>query len=577
MLTPRRVGDGFLTKYFSLTFNDDPRLEAQPLYVPHLTMNDGKVHDVVYVCTMANNIWAFDANDGTLIWQQPVNLGAPIQPTPRPHKGFPNATVIDRWGINVLWGILSTPVIDLDRKRMYVVNWTSPDRSIQESFFQLTAVDLINGTKLASLQVEASGDSQAAPGAPVPTFSANGQKQRASLLLVTPSNSAIARKTLFLACGMLHEYHDTTHGWLIAYDVDTFRRTAAWCTTPNGTGGGIWQAGQGPSADENGDVYVMTSNYGVEDAEGHSVPPADGDLPETMVKLHYTPPADSTSPGKLEAVAWFTPFQDSMRTTNGIHDFQDYDLGSGGPVPLPGTSMVVGAGKDGVLYVLNQDTAGFGQGSDFSKLKQPPVFFTYDPGPGIDASVLANLDKFYDGKTHHLHGTPSFWVSPTDGPTLFVWGENESLRAYSIDANGAVMLRAKSAEIASPKSPGTGGMPGGFPVISSNGSKPKTGIVWATAPRFGDAYKHIVEGILRAYDATTLDQMPNADGSPRLKLLWDSTQIPDNKFLHSKFCPPVVADGKVFVATYSGRVDVYGLEEQIVGPLPTNAEEMPDA
>src|SRR2546425_8072571 len=132
-LTPRRVGDGFLTKHFSLNFNDDPRLEAQPLYVPGVKMNDGQVHDVVYVCTMANNIWAFDANDGTPIWQQPVNLGRPIKPKPRPHKGFPNATEIDRWGINILWGILSTPVIDLDTNRMYVVNWTSSDGTVDNS------------------------------------------------------------------------------------------------------------------------------------------------------------------------------------------------------------------------------------------------------------------------------------------------------------------------------------------------------------------------------------------------------------------------------------------------------------
>jgi outer membrane protein assembly factor BamB len=576
-LTPRRVGDGFLTKYFSLTFDDDPRLEAQPLYVPGIKMNDGNVHDVVYVCTMANNIWAFDANDGTRIWQQPANLGRPIQPKARPHKGFANATEIDRWGINILWGILSTPVIDLDTNRMYVVNWSSSDGSVDNSSFELHAIDITSGQDVSSpLAVAASAPSQQAPGKAVPTFIPNRQKQRASLLLLTPANCAIARKTLFLACGMLHENNDPTHGWLIAYDVDTFRQTAAWCTTPNGTGSGIWQAGAGPSADENGDIYVMTGNYGVRDAAGHAVAPAAGDLAESIVKLHYTPPTDDASPGKLEAVAWFTPFQDSMRSTNGVHDFQDYDLGSGGPVPIPGMSIVVGAGKDGVLYVLDKDTAKFGQGSDFSKLKQPPVFFTYNPGPGIDASVLANLDKFYDRKTHHLHGTPIYWNSPT-GPMLCVWGENESLRAYSLDPSGKVTLRAKSLAIASPYSPGIGGMPGGFPVISCNGSKPNTGIIWATAPRFGDAYKHLVEGILRAYDATKPDQVKNSDGSARLHLLWKSTQIPNNTFTHSKFCPPVVADGKVFVPTYDGRVDVYGLEETPVGPLPTNAEEMPDA
>ena len=70
----------------------------------------------------------------------------------------------------------------------------------------------------------------------------------------------------------------------------------------------------------------------------------------------------------------------------------------------------------------------------------------------------------------------------------------------------------------------------------------------------------VVEGIVRAYDATTLDMTPNVDNSPRLKLLWTSKDIPNNTFNFSKFCPPVVTDGKLLVTTYSGRVDVYGLK-----------------
>jgi len=114
-------------------------------------------------------------------------------------------------------------------------------------------------------------------------------------------------------------------------------------------------------------------------------------------------------------------------------------------------------------------------------------------------------------------------------------------------------------------------MPGGFPVVTSNGATPNTGIIWSTAPISGDANKHVVEGILRAYDATALDPNRNADGTPRLKLLWDSKHIPGNTFNHNKFCPPVVADGKVFVPTYDGRVDVYGLVIKPAGPVPTNA------
>jgi hypothetical protein len=154
---------------------------------------------------------------------------------------------------------------------------------------------------------------------------------------------------------------------------------------------------------------------------------------------------------------------------------------------------------------------------------------------------------------------------------LFCWGENECLRAWKIDASGRASFFAKSAEVASAGMGGMGGMPGGILTISANGEQPNTGIVWALAPISGDANKHVVPGILRAYDATNLDPVPNADGTPRLKLLWDSTHIPNNVFNHCKFCPPVVFNGRVYAPTYDGRIDVYGLVNVEPGPIATNA------
>lgn len=567
ILTPDRVGRNLLTKKFSLHFDDDPRLEAQPLYCSGMRMNDGQIHDVVYVCTMANNVWAYDANDGKPIWPQPVNLGKPIRPAPKPHPGFPDATDIDLWGVNKLWGILSTPVIDLEDGTLYVVCWTNPDESLAKAIFQLHALDLTSGAQRphSPVTIEASAPGQVGPGEKTPTFIPSRQKQRASLLLVKTA----AAKTLFIACGMTHEEGDPTHGWVMAYDLPSLRASAAWCTTPHGTGCGIWQAGSGPAADAEGSIYVMTGNYGVQDAQGRTVAPKAGDLAESFVKLRYTPPG-AAGAGKLDAVAWFTPFQDTVRNPKGQDNFQDYDLGSGGPVVIEDLGLLVGAGKDGVLYVL--DKANIGQGSNFNQLKQPPIFFTYFPGFGIDPANVQNLDRLYTGKSHHLHGTPTYWKSPAHGPMLFVWGENECLRAWTIDANGKVNFLAKSAEVASAGSHGLGGMPGGFPILTSNGNTPGTGIVWATAPLTGDANRHVVEGVLRAYDAETLDPRKNADGTARLKLLWDSKQIPGNQFNHSKFCPPMIADGKIFVPTYDGRVDVYGLVQPPPGPLPTNAD-----
>jgi outer membrane protein assembly factor BamB len=565
VLTAGNVGSNLLVKLASLHFDDDPRLEAQPLYVAGIKMSDGKVHDVVYVCTMANNLWAFDANTGSVIWKH--NIGPPVHPPapPDPHN-------IDLFGINIQWGILSTPVIDRATETMYVVNWTSTDHSLANAVHHLHAIDITSGHRRnKSLVITATAPAQAHAGEVPAKFTSPSQKQRASLLLtkVTDGSGAV-RTTLFIGCGMTHEEGDKTHGWLLAYDVDQFVQTAAWCTSPHGTGTGIWQAGQGPAADDNGDIYLMTGNYGLEDQA-----PAQGDLPQSIIKLTYAPPPAGSTTGQLGPVAWFTPFHDVDRNPAGDDNFRDYDLGSGGPLPLPGMSLVVGAGKDGVLYVLDKDSAKFGQGSNYGVLKQQPIFFTYFPGFGIDASIVHNLDHLYDGKTHHLHGSPVFWNSPARGPMLFVWGENECLRAWTITASGTTQFIAKSQEVASAGSGGKGGMPGGMLALSSNGNLPGTGIVWGLTPISGDANRHVVEGILRAFDAEALDPVANTDGTPRLKLLWDSKHIPGNTFSHCKFCPPVIADAKIFVPTYDGRVDVYGLRTMNSGPRPTNLTRAP--
>jgi len=574
VLTPRKVGANLLVKKVSLHFagdphvKDDPRLEAQPLYLPAIKMSDEKVHDVVYVCTMANNVWAFDANDGKPIWASPTHLGTPISPKLKPHPGFPHATEIDLWGVNHRWGILSTPVLDPGNEKMYVVCWTSSDGSLAKAVYELHEVDLKTGKDLRKTQIEAKAEAQQVAGKPVATFISSKQKQRASLLLTKAGSPA--SPVLFIGFGMTHEEHDPSHGWVLAYEVASLKQTAAWCTSPGGTGCGVWQAGQGPAADGNGDVYLMTGNYGVLDDHDNTVPPAPSDLPESIVKLHYTSPSGGAA-GRLEPVAWFMPFIDHHRNSQGEDDFQDYDLGSAGPVVLSGLDLIVGSGKDGVLYVLPQNTNDFGKGSDFHRLKKPPIFFTYFPGFGIDASVVANLDHLFDGKTHHQHCSPAFWDG-SNGPMLFNWGENECLRAWKVEASGIVTFFAKSSEVASAGAGGKGGMPGGILAVSSNGKHANSGIVWATTPLSGDANKFVVEGILRAYDASKLGHTNNADGTPRLRLLWDSKHIPGNHFSFSKFCPPVVADGKILVPTYDGRVDIYAL---VVaphdGPLPTNA------
>jgi outer membrane protein assembly factor BamB len=131
VFTPHTVLHQGLKKLFSLELvGDDPRIEAQPLYVPAVTMSDGNVHDVLYVFSMANNVWAFDANTGAPIWPQPVSLGPAFQPRQGDIGGK----------INKSYGILSTPVIDADAGLIYLVNRLSDAATHQSRTLQLHAL-----------------------------------------------------------------------------------------------------------------------------------------------------------------------------------------------------------------------------------------------------------------------------------------------------------------------------------------------------------------------------------------------------------------------------------------------------
>jgi outer membrane protein assembly factor BamB len=562
-LTPANVGALKKLRELALDADDDPRIEAQPLYVPNLEIS-GAPHDVLFVCTMANNIYAFDANSGAKLWK--INIGAPVTPkvTGKTIFGL-NETEIDSWGINILWGILSTPVIDLDTKTLYVVGWTSPDGARANSSHKLHAINITNGAELhPALIIQATAPPNA-------HFSSHQQKQRSALLLspLRQPGGAHVKKTLFMACGMTGESTPGDHGWVIAFDVDSFRQIAAWTSTPHTMAGGIWQAGQGPASDDQGSVFAMTSNGGWNGTT---------DFAESFVRLHATPTS-------LTLADWFTPFRDNQRpkaAANG-YDFTDQDLGSAGPVLPEGTDLVVGSGKDGVLYVFNRNNLGkhfVSQAKPAMADNKPllsAVFFTYFPGT-FAINPLVNVNGFPDGKTHHLHGSPVAWNSDANGPTLFVWGENAPLRSWSLKSDGSAppAFLGESNETASAFSGIFNAMPGGMITLSANGGK--DGIIWGAVPlkgtwsephrddsgpqNEGNANQQIVEGVLRAYDAVAFDGT-NANGNARMKLLWKSTEPGthpgDARYTYNKFNPPVVADGKVFLPTYDGRILIFGL------------------
>ncbi len=159
------------------------------------------------------------------------------------------------------------------------------------------------------------------------------------------------------------------------------------------------------------------------------------------------------------------------------------------------------------------------------------------------------------GKTRHMHMTPVQYLSPTRGMTIFVWGENSQLRAWTLSSTGTLTFLAQgvdSASIDSLNSPG--GMPGGFCSLSSNNNALGSAILWCSIP-YGNANTQVTNGRLIAYDPENL--ITNADGTKTLKVLWDSQEFA-LAYLYNKFQPPIVWQGQVYLPNYDGGVDVYG-------------------
>ena len=584
VLTPDAVGARGIRKLFSLSIPGDKRgIEAQPLAVPGIIMADGSTHDVIYLADMANQVWAFDAGDGTVLWKQA--LGTPVN----------GSQSIDLYRINDHWGVLGTPVIDVAAGVMYLVSWSSPDGTIERAQHFCHALSLRDGST-ASPAVNLEGATyDPGHGLPVLRFRSAARKQRPGLLL-TDGNHV---KTVFIAFGSIQETAAQARGWVLACSTSPLAVTAAWASTARGSGGGIWHGAGGLAGDSAGNIYAMTGNG---DFDGIT------DFGESFVKLAYTPPSANQA-ASLKVVDWWTPFTDTARTSTAnpppippgpgpapgaepgtqipaalaekrptaanflaykepgaamsMTEWGDMDLSSGGPVLIEPIGAVLGCGKDGISYMLNIANMGKTASADlkdapsnYAKLKAPAIFFTYYwPGAASQPADIRSLNRFYGNVTHHLHGNPVVWDSPDLGPVVYCWGENGNLRAWSLRPDGTLTYLACSAEQASPSAPvPLGGMPGGMICVSASGA-PHSGIVWCLVP-YGDANQHLVQGRLLAYDATRFGTFP--DNSKQIRVLWDSQRWAI-QFTYNKFNRPVVFNGRLYVPTYDARVDVYGL------------------
>lgn len=331
-LTPANVNSSRFGKLFTL--NVDGAVNAEPLYVANLNMGGTGVHNVIYVATMADSVYAFDADGKST--------------SPLWHRNFvdPNNGITTVPGADIgstqQYGIVPTPVIDPNSNTIYVLARTKENGSY---FQRLHALDLVTGAEKFGGPVEisatVSGTGEGSSGGQL-SFDPLRQNSRPGMLLMNG--------TVFMAWASVGDI-DPYHGWVIGYDASTLQRVYAYATTANGARGGIWQGAAALAADDNGNLFVMTGNGTFDANNGGS------ELADSFVKL-------STAGGIIGVADYFTPFDQSALNSG------DKDLGSGGPMLPPDQGgvhphILIGGGKEGRIYVVDRDNMGnFNSSSD---------------------------------------------------------------------------------------------------------------------------------------------------------------------------------------------------------------------
>jgi len=501
ILTTANVNSTAFGKLFSQAV--DGMVFAQPLYVPNVMVN-GSLHNVVYVATENDSVYAFDADSNSGANANPLWVANLIDTN---HGAAAGATTVSAssggtqidvacGNIPKQLGITATPVIDPSTNTMYVAV-ESKENGI---FYQrLHAIDMTTGAEKAQGPVAIGGIVPGtADGSNILTFDPLMHLSRPGLLLMNG--------TIYIAYSSNCD-NTPYHGWVFAYDAGTFTQKGIFATTPDGGLGGIWMSGCGLAADSNGNVYLASGNG---DFDVTDVPAME--LGDTLLKLNLR--------GNLLAVAdYFTPYnQNSL-------DDGDVDLGSGGLLLLPDQAgtyphLLVQAGKEGTVYLVNRDQLTAGNQH-------------YCSACVSDTQVVQELPQEIGGG---MWSMPAYWNG-----NVYFWGSGDSLSAFGLSAGTLTTLPTSTSSLSLT-------YPGSVPSVSSNGTT--NGIVWSID---GTQYSQTApkgQAVLHAYDATNLRTE-----------LYNSTMATGNRDEAGtgvKFSTPTVANGKVYIGTQT-ELDVYGL------------------
>ena len=396
----------------------DGKVDAQPLFVTNLMIGTA-AHNVVYVVTEHDSVYAYEADSGNALWQ--ISLAAAGE-TSSPDPGCTDITPEI--------GITSTPVIDRSRGpngALYAVAMTTDASG--NVHHRLHAIDLATGAELfgGPTEIAATYPGSGAEGANgVLTFTPALHTERAALTLVNG--------TIYMGW-TAHCMSGNYNGWLMAYSEDTLQQTGALPVTPNGSQGSIWMAGSGMASD-GASVYFIDGNGTFNPTLNAQGFPVDGDLGDAFIKLSATP--------TLVATDYFAMYDVVAQAA------ADNDFGSGGAMLLPDQTasdgtvkhLAVGAGKDTHIYLVDRDNMGKFN-STTNNIRQELI------------GVL----------TGGIWGSPAYFNS-----VVYYGGQTDALKALPI-ANALLATTPSS------QSPTTFAYPGATPAISANGTS--NGIVWA--------------------------------------------------------------------------------------------------
>ena len=483
-------------------FGVDDEVYAQPLIVYQASIGS-YTGSVLFTATVNNSIYAFNAADpsqAAALWQanlNPAGQRAPnISDLTDTQYGAPcGGNYKDFSG---RFGILGTPVIDTLSMTLYVVTKTIDGSGNFYSYFN--ALDIQTGQHKAGsphrIMAQATGTGDGSINGTL-SYDAKYQNQRPALLLY--------QNTVYVASAS-HCDWGPYHGWVLGFDAATLALKYTYNVTPNGWAGGIWMAGQGPSVGDDGNIYVVTGN-GTTSADNTNLT---GGRSESLLKL---------SP-QLNLLDWFTP------SNYDYLDQYDLDYGSDGALIVPNTSLTISGSKEGISYLVDYTNMGRYNATN-SQVKD-----TLEFNPNRQGYV-------------HVHGSPIYAHLGT-GEFVYAWAETFKLRQFTFDRN----TKSFADTYKQGQRNLDNGMPGAMLSVSSNGADTSSAIVWACFPTAGNANNMVRPGTIAAYRANDV-----SSGE-----LWNSDDMAGNvmgKF--AKFNSPTVANGKVYVPTFSKAIKVYGI------------------